>query len=605
VLGSRRNSLLIFDQNEDDDLLSKKILSRMKMHKIKKEYSSFFWMALFAVSMLVLLNFTLINNLVQINFLDPFFYTSYAHNYSDLIERYGRTYYSTRLAFIYPARFFIWIFGSEAGYLVFRSLLLFGAIAATWRICISFYNSKKIAAFVSFLLVLHPWFIRSICWDYIDGVAIVYTLLSVSFFILAEGVDRTSYFLSGIFFLLAVNCNVFVGGLFSAFLPFWYILRKSSPLSLFWKNALFFFFGMGSIYLLFIGLTYWEFPTMNPFFDRVTISMSKWMVTGGGSGWKQSINAVLSHGEYYIFYPLLVLSLCSLFWIFNKKDQLLNPRFGISAILCLFITLCLFVFVQFVLKVYVICYCYYFDYAIPATLLALIWLTGEFFHSLESKNKIRVLIVTSLVYALVWISASFWIKYIKLISGLTLSVAAMIFLSLFAVFSVFNFQKLKACAIILALVFSTLVFYKSPNYSIIHASQSSRKEWDLYHGSIHLQKTISSKLDPKAGKVGFWYSTKPEVNFFNSMQSMFLYGPSRLSNMEEGSLGMPFIDETFKKTINNYRYIALLALTQDEIADACKSLEDEGIQTTELFKSNYNSEKINYHLLVLEKMPRG
>jgi len=152
----------------------------------------------------------------QIGFLDPAIYTGYMHDYPGLMERYGITYYSTRIAFIFPGRFLVWLFGSQAGFLVFRWILLSGTLWALWAISRRFYG-HWVALLMVVVFAFHPWPLRSLAWDYVDGFVITNLLVSLYFLIGHSSERWWRYALAGVFLGLAVNAYLFViavGGLF-------------------------------------------------------------------------------------------------------------------------------------------------------------------------------------------------------------------------------------------------------------------------------------------------------------------------------------------------------------------------------------------------------
>jgi hypothetical protein len=59
----------------------------------------------------------------QNNYLDPYVYTGYIHNFQDLMARYGVTYYGVRFGLIVPAQWFAQLFGPEGGYFALRYAL--------------------------------------------------------------------------------------------------------------------------------------------------------------------------------------------------------------------------------------------------------------------------------------------------------------------------------------------------------------------------------------------------------------------------------------------------------------------------------------------------
>lgn len=569
--------------------------------QIVSKYPSIF-MLFVTCLLLIFLNLTMTNNLLQLYTidpinrysLDPFVYTSYINNYVDLIERYGRTYYSSRLAFIYPARLTTWLFGSDVGYVVLRNALLVGMIGTLWKISIRFYNSKKIAFFISFLAILHPWFLRAFFWNYVDGIAIVYVLISMSYLL---SKSRFNYFLSGIFCALAVNCHLYAAVVFTALIPTWLFLNRKNALDHL-KKLPFFFLGLFGIYLALIGITYWEFPTMNPLFDLATLSISKQLLNGGGVQWVMSIDTLLSQGKYYLLYPSFILLIGLLFFVFRKRKQLHQPDLGIGAIAYLFLTLCACLIFHFVFKLCTFCF-FYFSFVFPATFLLFIWLIGECMIALDSKNQNKLLFLWTVAYGCIWLFAPYSIQRYEGISGKIFAVAALTSILLIPILSLFNHFKLKSCLIAFTILLSPFVFYRDEVYASIH--HSNRQDWDVYHGGLYLQEVISSTLDPKSGKVGFWYSNRIETKTINSVQAMYLWLYSRLCTDGPGVIGMPVIDEYFRKNISNHKYIALLGLTDNELDEGVKALSQEGIQTSKILRKTFISDQCNYSLLLLEQ----
>lgn len=570
------------------------------LNKSKLQDTSWLFFSIISLIFLLFLNSTTPCNLLQNNFLDPYVYTGYIHNYQDLIERYGRTYYSCRLAFIYPARVLVSIFGSEFGYLIFRNILLVGAMGAIWRISFYFYGSKKFAAFLTWLILLHPWLLRSLFWDYVDGAAVVYILIAASFFLTAAEKARLSYFLSGVFFILAANCNLFSAGIFIALIPSMILLSREKQFKLLLRKGLFFFGGAVIVYLSLIGITYLEFPKKSPFFDAATLDVSQFLLSGGGKVWVHTISNLISEGNYYIFYPLYIFLIGLIFWNLRvARGGFLQLDLGKAAILYLFIILLIYSVFHFFLGICVISNFYYFSYTLPAIIFAFIWLIGESVFSLDSKTQNVFFICASLIFGCMWLLGPSLALILNAISGgyCILAIACLMLLIL----GLTRYKKLQTSLILTSFILSPLIFYRSKEYSPLYEN-IAQEEWDLYHGAIYLQKIITETLPPSLGKVGFWYSNKKDHMYFNSLQSMFLWGYSRLASTDpKVSDGMPVIDDVFRKGINNYKFITLLGINENEINEGYESLIKEGIPIKVILKQEYHSDHINYHLLIVKK----
>src|ERR1700678_87321 len=69
------------------------------------------------------------STLNQAGLIDPYLYAGYTNNYIGLLQRFGPNYYADRIAYIFPARAFNYLFDQEDGYLAFRFVAL--AVAAS------------------------------------------------------------------------------------------------------------------------------------------------------------------------------------------------------------------------------------------------------------------------------------------------------------------------------------------------------------------------------------------------------------------------------------------------------------------------------------------
>jgi hypothetical protein len=110
---------------------------------------------------------TIPNVINQNGMIDPFVYTGFIHSYRELLVRFGRTYYSTRIAFIDPARALLFLFGDSAGYVLLRFVALAVALGSLWSIARRYYGSH-VAAFCLVLFALHPVLVRSLLWDHVE-----------------------------------------------------------------------------------------------------------------------------------------------------------------------------------------------------------------------------------------------------------------------------------------------------------------------------------------------------------------------------------------------------------------------------------------------------
>ncbi len=137
-----------------------------------------------------------------VGWIDPWIYTSYISSYGSLLDRFGRTYYSTRVAAIWPQGIAYKVFGSEA-YAIIRWVVLLacgGGVASFLRQrtgrWISYAGGLAVIFSAPLLFALED--------DYTQEVAIAYVLLALPF--LAARRPMLAL-VGGIFISLAVNAH--------------------------------------------------------------------------------------------------------------------------------------------------------------------------------------------------------------------------------------------------------------------------------------------------------------------------------------------------------------------------------------------------------------
>ena len=72
--------------------------------------------------------------IMQAGYLDPYFYAGYVNDYWGTYQRYGHTYYSSRIAYIFLDRAFISVFGQTTGLFLCRLVVFTAAAYAAFQI---------------------------------------------------------------------------------------------------------------------------------------------------------------------------------------------------------------------------------------------------------------------------------------------------------------------------------------------------------------------------------------------------------------------------------------------------------------------------------------
>lgn len=576
--------------------------------------------------------------LLQQGWVDPFYYTGYVHNYHDLVERFGRTYYSTRVSFIYPERFLVWLFGSKLGYGIFRYILLTALLASIFKIARR-YSSMSISLLAVFLMAFNPWLLRSLYYDFYDGATIVYLTISLHFLIAHYQSKTIPYILSGVFFAMAVNCNLFLIAIGGLFFPSFLILSwtqtqsnqqspastisfSSYPYKIMAKKTGLILFGFLWCLLFLSLMVYSEFPQFNLFLESAAINMMNIAKQGKLDEYWLSFKEIFYNSGHglTLFFPICILLIGMIFYcrsLLNqtgKRSEILY--FGLATLLYLSLTNLLF-FIMHLNKMSPLSLFHYISFMIPATSLVIIWLLGESTSPLSPKQRTILCIGTGLLYCIfAWLAQSSITQALgtEMLAKICLAVAIV---SAIAMLIVWKSPILRASLLCMVLAFSP-IFFSHPLYHVFSFHQDrqipkqiSQSEWDVYNGSIELQKWISA-LPPAYGLVKFWYDDQIWGGKFKSIHSTMLWGHNLLTKMLPGSMktsytmSMPSLENISLDDILNTDYIAILSETPIKINQGKEALDQmlkqkHNIRLTPVIQKEYHSKTFHYYLSVLKK----
>ena len=535
------------------------------------------------------------NVLIQAGGLDAYIYTSYIQNYNDLANRYGLTYYSARVAHLYPAGLVVGLFGSHGGYFVYRYLLLCTALGATWTLARKNYGAA-IALFAVAVASCQPWLLRSLFWDHYDSSGVVYLLLATAFLGSSRPEDHRRIFLAGGAFALAANCNAFLIGvgsiLFFSYLVIYTRRRLSHALRLVALTVS----GMIGFYLPLCAIHYEQLPSQGIFFDLLALRFGNSMVHGGARVWHSDVTILIQRGWSHLLVPGVVLLAICILLIARRRNQ---QPIVLFAALNLALVISLYVILDFGYQVGVISYFYYFIYLFPPTLFCLIVLFGELNNQAGHKNH-WVLIGVGATLAVTGYIGYPWIEPVIYRMNVRW-MAALIPLTLLGPALVNSRAKLGFVFTALAAVCSPLPFYKMPagTYSAIHDG-SPGVEWDVYRAALKLQQIVS-RYPPSSGPVGFWYTNRPG-SLLNSVQSMYLWGPSRIASPTDPKAGMPNLTHADLARLSQYRRICLLSEKADEIDQGMRALQAAGIKFRVSQHASCEGRNFRVDYLMLEQL---
>src|SRR5262245_10203975 len=148
--------------------------------------------------------------------LDPYVYTGYIHNFADLFDRYGTTYYGVRFGMILPAQLTVALFGPIAGYFVFRYVLVLLAGVPFYVLLKQRYGLLP-AATMYVLWLTSPVVARAVLWDYTDASGVMYLFAAICLFSIEHPKRRLLDTGAGISAAMAIHSNVFAIALLSIF----------------------------------------------------------------------------------------------------------------------------------------------------------------------------------------------------------------------------------------------------------------------------------------------------------------------------------------------------------------------------------------------------
>jgi hypothetical protein len=159
------------------------------------------------IVVVVILRLPLIN---QLNYADPWFYTSYAWAPKHQFAVFGWNYFSVRFPAILGIGVFERAFGAADGYVLLRYCLALLAGTSVY-LCVRRFASSRIAISVAMLLYLQPFFSRMLLWDYTAFLEVSVGLAGVALWYWSDGRRVVWTLLPG----SALAVAVFANGLFA------------------------------------------------------------------------------------------------------------------------------------------------------------------------------------------------------------------------------------------------------------------------------------------------------------------------------------------------------------------------------------------------------
>ena len=130
------------------------------------------------------------------------------------------------------------------------------------------------------------------------------------------------------------------------------------------------------------------------------------------------------------------------------------------------------------------------------------------------------------------------------------------------------------------------------------AEDKAALEWDVFRGALFLQKVVGANV-PTDRPIGFWYANTASVKELDSVQSMYLWGYSRLAPFGTDR-GMPYIDDAIKTAIMNDSVVALLGVSEDELDRGVAALASANIPHHEFMRTAFKGKTWGYSIALVD-----
>jgi hypothetical protein len=261
-----------------------------------------------------------------------------------------------------------------------------------------------------------------------------------------------------------------------------------------------------------------------------------------------------------------------------------------------------------------------FFYFLPAVSLVFGCIVGETAANVDVVTRRSIFATGTAVLLCFWFAFSPLRSWLESIPVSVFATAGILFVTVSAV------KRMQSAALASTMLFAALaqlVFYHPirgqsfaqrsdgvilpisvprSDYSGIHNAAWGDLESNTYWGSVELLRWIGQQAPPNEGRVGFWYSNDGRHSAISSVQSIFLWGYSRVQDWDLPS-GLPILDAVTRKNIDACHYIVLLGFSAEEIDSGLVALRDGGIRFKEIERRRFAGKVMSFEALIVERLP--
>jgi len=504
---------------------------------------------------------------MQNGFLDPYIYTAFIHNFSDLFQRYGTTYYGVRFGTIVPGQIGTALFGPIAGYFAVRWVMALIAGVPFYLLARQRYG--RVTAIVVFaLLMTSPFLARTLLWDHPDSTGVPFLFAAICLYSIEHPKRRLVDAIAGTFAGLAVHSNVFtlapLGMFYGVHAALWLAYRRT-PRELVRR--------LMTIAIAIVAVSaagsalYWLRIGRADIFT-ITVNMSLSLTAGQMENWRIAGFDWVAR-QWWIFAPVALVLFVPMVWVRTRIDFHDAVLWTSATVVTLF-----YYVYQFLLNGTFLQLFYYFSYLLPFIFLLLMLVASALLDLVDRPTQWRVMLVLLAAAIGPWVLWSFeqsvllpasLVQYLGIVLLTTVLVIA-------AVRTSFRSPGMTfAAATALGLTVAGSFAGPDQTTSVYRTAVNSRVspsslQMDVYRVALDFMKAVPP-LAERPGEILFWYSNRPPRNPMQSIQSTYLWGYSKLQG--DGP-GLPALEPRELKTILEPRvkWLGLLAEREEQLAEA-------------------------------------
>jgi hypothetical protein len=504
--------------------------------------------------------------------LDPYVYTGYIHNFVDLFERYGMTYYGVRFGLILPGQLAATVSGDVAGYFALRYVLvLLGGIP--FYVLVKQRYGLHAALATYFLWLTSPFLARTVLWDHPDASGVMFLLAAIAFFSIEHGRRRVLDVTAGMCAGMAIHSNIFASAPLSIYLASYVVVwwwRRGSVAHVLGR-LLVIAAGVAAVSAFGAAYYWWRIGHADIF--TITLETAAGLAGGGMEDYRTPGIAWIAR-RWWVLTPALVVGPMTLVFV-----RMRGSFYETVIWMCLTGTTAFYAISQFLLHADFLELFYYFSYTLPIVFLSLASIIGYVWNECDRRTRVVCAMLLLASAAGPWVLRSLGRS---VLSSATFAQYIAVLVVTFGLVTAVIFVRRSALPIVSSISLG-IVFYFSfavpgGHYAIMVSDRSgpSSLELDVYRVALELIRSIPA-LSERAGILRFWYHNGPPESL-QSIQSTYLWGFSKIQR-EDPDRGLPYLgpSERARITEPGVRWLALLADQESQLASARAALVEHGI----------------------------